>query len=93
MMPEDGRGLKVSIHAPAGGATPCQPFSMAGERFQSTPLQEGRLFGLMIVRPDFRFNPRPCRRGDATDERRRSIPGVSIHAPAGGATRQRRQLE
>jgi len=32
--------------------------------FQSTPLREGRRQTLMGLRHEYRFNPRPCARGD-----------------------------
>jgi len=57
------------------------------DRFQSTPLREGRLLSLLTSPRHTRFNPRPCARGDAIKGLEESIqPVVSIHAPARGAT-------
>ena len=56
----------VSIHAPAGGATPAMcPFRMMSHKFQSTPPQGGRLCDGAIHDESVCFNPRPRRGGDA----------------------------
>jgi len=38
------------------------------------------------------FNPRPCARGDLPDYRLQRVTGVSIHAPARGATKDKNPL-
>ena len=55
--------------------------------FQSTPLQEGRRLTPGRCRAELRFNPRPCKRGDVVAFGLVGSVGVSIHAPARGATR------
>ena len=66
----DGRGQgdvqrqRVSIHAPARGATQGPCGRTPRRRFQSTPLREGRRKGLAGVLLGEGFNPRPCARGD-----------------------------
>ena len=83
------RGFRVSIHAPAWGATTKQPSTFCRFRmFQSTPPRGGRLVRRKILPPLGRcFNPRPRVGGD----KKTTSPGiygrVSIHAPAWGATR------
>ncbi len=58
------------------------------EKFQSTPLREGRrLIPIPLTMLRISFNPRPCARGDKS--RRTLSPTCSrfsIHAPARGAT-------
>jgi len=54
--------------------------------FQSTPLREGRRCSLAVVGVMRRFNPRPCARGDHRHKHYNTKNGVSIHAPARGAT-------
>ena len=50
--------------------------------FQSTPLCEGRLTTDDAEKLDhYRFNPRPCVRGDAGAGEVEFANGVSIHAP------------
>ena len=80
--------VTVSIHAPAGGATP-YPYPYLGELlFQSTRPRGARL---KRCPKDVRFkgfNPRA--RGGRDDITGKAITQltVSIHAPAGGATTQ-----
>ena len=78
---------RISIHAPAGGATAsCRRYA-AGNLFQFTPLREGR--HAVRRRPDVSsayFNSRPCGRGDRQCVGRPALCPISIHAPAGGAT-------
>ena len=85
--------LRVSIHAPARGATFSFHFFWCHNMFQSTPLHEGRRQASWLKSVFCRFNPRPCTRGD-----RHMIGGgmtfnVSIHAPARGATKLRKQYD
>ena len=58
------------------------------ERFQFTPLREGRLFTSLSALYLFGFNSRPCERGDLRKAANCGFTfAVSIHAPARGATR------
>jgi len=54
----------VSIHAPARGATDCAGAITPRNRFQSTPLREGRPTQALRKINQKSFNPRPCARGD-----------------------------
>ena len=76
----------VSIHAPARGATSFQPPIHHCHQFQSTPLREGRRWHMLVEGKSGGFNPRPCARGDLDFVELDRIGGVSIHAPARGAT-------
>ena len=59
------RRARVSIHAPARGATASHvQLAPAAERFQSTPLREGRRARGPSATRFTGFNPRPCARGD-----------------------------
>ena len=58
------QNFKVSIHAPARGATCLSRQNIHGQKFQSTPLHEGRLVPWRDLTGPERFNPRPCTRGD-----------------------------
>ena len=79
--------VKISIHAPAGGATVRQKAIRGGFKFQFTPLREGRLCPppRYDLKKSFQFTP--LREGRPTARR---LPitriKISIHAPAGGAT-------
>ena len=82
-----GVELKVSIHAPARGATP------VGVRdggsllcFNPRPRTGGDKRELVFHRRHPRFNPRPRTGGDDEVEARKRHIEVSIHAPARGAT-------
>ena len=79
----------ISIHAPAGGATRSRQSSSVCRQFQFTPLREGRPVSGNTVSARLRhFNSRPCGRGDQCLGK--FLVGgisISIHAPAGGATR------
>ncbi len=81
----------VSIHAPAGGATLFEDFdSLLFQRFNPRARRgrdQERFLELYNVR---RFNPR-ARRGRDNQSTSRGNPAniVSIHAPAGGATKKR----
>ena len=81
-------GITISTHAPAGGATPLQPYQTRTYRFLLTPLREGRPGGRSSsahIRP-FLLTPlregRPC---DLLDGNAVKF-AISTHAPAGGAT-------
>ena len=82
------KAIKVSIHAPAGGATPQLPQrSQSRNRFQSTRPRGARLWCVRLKSRSCRFNPRARGGRDADIARLSSAAGiVSIHAPAGGAT-------
>ena len=59
--------------------------------FQSTPLREGRRNRASNLRQSVTsFNPRPCARGDRGRPADLAASPVSIHAPARGATHERR---
>ena len=77
----------VSIHAPARGATSAVSISKVIRGFQSTPLHEGRPTSGAGHNGKQSFNPRPCTRGDYIERRFDFSGGVSIHAPARGATK------
>jgi len=81
---------RVSIHAPARGATIAQVVMRRILRFQSTPPHEGRRRSPGWFPASPRFNPRPRTRGDAQKRTgKHGRPKVSIHAPARGATHLR----
>ena len=83
--------LKVSIHAPAGGATPREarkPAHTLG-RFNSRARGGRDIIRVYLSsrKNAFQFTrPRGARRGLAGGSRNRAR--VSIHAPAGGATQR-----
>ena len=64
-----------------------------GKLFQFTPLREGRHIVHAVLKPvQLYFNSRPCGRGDAEVSLLAGFVNcISIHAPAGGATRAGRQ--
>ena len=77
----------VSIHAPAWGATPTSDDTVFGYQFQSTHPRGVRLFPQNPNNIYACFNPRTrvgCDGGE--DLHPRGGDGVSIHAPAWGAT-------
>ena len=79
--------LGVSIHAPAGGATPLRGVAVAFGAFQFTlPRGERPAGGLPIGNPVRVSIHAPA--GGATQDNRNEANKlyVSIHAPAGGAT-------
>ncbi len=76
----------VSIHAPARGATTVLSRMIHGPEFQSTPPRGGRPRPGADPPPAESFNPRPRAGGDTGHPARRADAGVSIHAPARGAT-------
>ena len=82
---------RVSIHAPARGATdPAVHERIATDGFNPRPCARGDVgVSRRLERTTGSFNPRPCARGDrraARDDLRRRC--VSIHAPARGATQR-----
>ena len=77
----------ISIHAPAGGATAQAIRPHRSIIFQFTPLREGRRANQLKNIVLSNFNSRPCGRGDAGAQHLRVVCQISIHAPAGGATR------
>ena len=63
----------ISIHAPPRGATTApQPHGRTADRFQFTPLREGRLRGVRESGRRENFNSRPSARGDFRRLHRRS---------------------
>ena len=78
---------RVSIHAPARGATVVIGIPNWLAKFQSTPPRGGRLAIVAGTATSFvGFNPRPRAGGDLA-AKDASLPiMVSIHAPARGAT-------
>ena len=55
-------------------------------KFQSTPPRGGRPEMPRVRMGGVSFNPRPRAGGDGIDDEGRDVIGVSIHAPARGAT-------
>ncbi len=79
---------KVSIHAPARGATPACIRAGRLWLFQSTPPRGGRHIAGKELISRSSFNPRPRAGGDAIEGKLAPAQyKVSIHAPARGATR------
>ena len=78
----------VSIHAPVRGATFCAlPPAQADNRFQSTPLCEGRPFISTGLSSCIMFQSTPlCEGRPYTGTGFAIAAGVSIHAPVRGAT-------
>ena len=78
---------RVSIHAPAWGATYLRRLLLRLKVFQSTPPHGGRPYDVQSESPFTSFNPRPRMGGDIVKPlfMHEGIP-VSIHAPAWGAT-------
>jgi len=83
--------MSVSIHAPARGATRDHIIAPATEAFQSTRPREARLAASICDSGGKGFNPRArARRDGRVGKARRGGEGVSIHAPARGATKSER---
>ena len=82
---EDVRDV-VSIHAPARGATELQAAIGGSPLFQSTRPRGARLNFLYLSSPGQSFNPRARAGRDILPLPTSSPGGVSIHAPARGAT-------
>ncbi len=76
----------VSIHAPAWGATLSSDPEISTPAFRSTPPHGGRPLSCTSPGPITGFDPRPRMGGDDRVGRDRRHIGVSIHAPAWGAT-------
>ncbi len=84
------RRPRVSIHAPAWGATPAASRrSWPTSSFNPRPRVGGDLGTSQPVAPRSSFNPRPRVGGDRTRSAGRVTSVVSIHAPAWGATGHR----
>ncbi len=84
---QSGESGTISIHAPPRGATSFGASSSKSEKFQFTPLREGRHSDRSSPRTAHYFNSRPSARGDE-----KMVTGyehkvyISIHAPPRGAT-------
>ena len=79
----------ISIHAPPRGATPLLVTETRNrEKFQFTPLREGRRYSGSGRTTCCNFNSRPSARGDGGCTRNHLFQGISIHAPPRGATCQ-----
>ena len=76
----------VSIHAPAGGATAEKGRLRPAAGFQSTRPQGARLALAAGIAADKRFQSTRPQGARLKPRAPRASPGVSIHAPAGGAT-------
>ncbi|GEM_PF-1134460 len=62
-----GRFVRISTHAPAGGATVERMLAENKEdKFLLTPLREGRQLPVPLLRSAFDFYSRPCGRGDSS---------------------------
>ena len=83
----------ISTHAPAGGATRSSVLGNAGRAFLLTPLREGRHIYKIRLIATKHFYSRPCGRGDAPAPAIIAKLTISTHAPAGGATRMRANME
>ena len=83
-----GGGGVISIHAPPRGATAdVVARRKQSQKFQFTPLREGRRHGFPSIRASANFNSRPSARGDAAWCSALGDNGlISIHAPPRGAT-------
>ena len=85
----DRDGNKISIHAPARGATRCSPFRLADHNtFQSTlPRGERRSIALIVIDgPEYISIHAPARGATLTVHSFCRLRIISIHAPARGAT-------
>ena len=70
------------------GDTGARMHNCANRLFQFTPLREGRQSQKVLIdNGKFNFNSRPCGRGDPFRRHLFTVRLISIHAPAGGATR------
>ena len=79
--------MRISTHAPAGGATKSSAASAMSAIFLLTPLREGRPRDLWEFTGLREFLLTPLREGRHLRRKApRQEPGISTHAPAGGAT-------
>ena len=78
--------VRVSIHAPARGATDCEVSPNAHAQFQSTHPHGVRPWSANSLGGKRRFNPRTRTGCDVRASVGHSAEEVSIHAPARGAT-------
>ena len=78
----------ISIHAPPRGATANVKPLLLGDKFQFTPLREGRRATSIFPKSSCYFNSRPSARGDVVAMRKEYYQGISIHAPPRGATKK-----
>ena len=76
----------ISIHAPPRGATSDAINDIKAERFQFTPLREGRREKQERIFGGHHFNSRPSARGDYVKMGTVYPANISIHAPPRGAT-------
>ena len=77
----------ISIHAPARGATYRCNVRCVNATFQSTPPRGGRRrHPIYRACNNQNFNPRPREGGDKVASAASLVYGISIHAPARGAT-------
>ena len=83
----DGHPIKISIHAPAGGATANDAKGLqASVLFQSTLPRGERLESDALRAYGANFNPRSRGGSDEVNNALIQVKFISIHAPAGGAT-------
>ena len=89
MIDDPVKNRQISIHAPAGGATRASSWLKTSGEFQSTLPRGERLrrTGQPVRRKN--FNPRSRGGSDPRTPRQLCHSKISIHAPAGGATRAR----
>ena len=81
--------LRVSIHAPTGGATAFPPARPGGGRFQFTRPRGARRSQAQLAARRLRFNSRAHGGRDVSSYSFGRPSPVSIHAPTGGATAAR----
>ena len=79
-------GYRISIHAPARGASSSRMVYQVSFRFQFTPLREGLRSSQYVFRVSLHFNSRPCERGFYLWIFDGILQSISIHAPARGAS-------
>ena len=77
----------ISIHAPTRGATLiAYAKKLMDLQFQSTLLQEERLYFSFFLLCGLYFNPRSYKRSDDLVSPDNALISISIHAPTRGAT-------